>query len=163
MNKVEFYKNMGQFKLKDTGVKINDILIYTKDEKEYTIHHVPTGARVASDKKLDKAKEKAFQLLESNKNILEERLKKIDLKSLPTEDELRNFECELVSILQVKQLPFEPFIYAIKKQLVIDFVSLDRIISNRNGYDNNLSLKDNIIKMYGEKTIQLLEKFKLVI
>lgn len=163
MTAVQFYKHMGQCKELAVGTKINDVLAYTSEEDGYTVHHTPTGMVVTKGKRMKEVIATAMHLIEVNAEAVSKRANTKTLESLPTESELEEFENELTAQLKLRKVPFEPYTYAVKQQLVIDFVALERIISARKDYNKDHSLQDNILNMYGNYALNLISKFELVL
>lgn len=158
--KLLYFINHGQYKTEVEGTRINENLVYTKNDKLYVVTHLPTGMKVIEGTKLNKVKEEAVEILERNKEWASERMKKINLESLPTKEEFNEVISELLDVLDLSRLPYEPIAYAISSKLIIDYVELERQIKRKDvSYDDTKSLKDNVINLYGENTVKLLEKF----
>lgn len=163
MGKMKFYRNLGDSKVLDFGIKINDELVYTKDSGEYTIYHIQTGTRVCSNKKLKDAKEKAVTLFVQNRELVEMKTKEIDINTLPVKMRMYSIEKEIKEIIKLKDIPVDPVIYEIEGRMTVDFVELDKVISKKKLYNEDLSLNDNIVNMFGKRMIGLLNNLDLAI
>lgn len=158
---MKYYLNCRTFKTEVEGKKINEELAYHFNEKkEYVITHIKTGLKLNTGQKLKPLIEEAIYLFKKNINLIEKQIKKHNIEEIPTKYEYENKIKEFEKKFGV---PFcqEPLVFAILKQKLLDIVTLEKLLKSKNGdnYNNNLSLKDNIKKIYGEEGVELVNFF----
>ncbi|MCL1700813.1 hypothetical protein [Lysinibacillus sp. Bpr_S20] len=155
----EFYINFATYKVKDFGIQINNELIYTKNFGEYNIYHLPTGLKIKSGKKLKSLINEVIEKMETDKEHVDNMIANTNLKSLPTKNKSYSKEREIIVTLKIKEIPIDNFIFATQGVFKIDFVQLDKILMKNKEYSNDLSMNENIIKMYGKDFLYTLDNY----
>lgn len=155
----EFYVNCGTYKTKDFGTQINEQLIYTQNFGEYNIYHIHTGLKIKSGKKLKSLIDEVNVKMEAEKEHVQNIISITNIENLPIKNKFYSIEREIVVTLKIKEVPIDEFIFATKGIFEIDFVKLDSILMKNKKYNHELSMNDNITKIYGKDFLRTLNSY----
>ena len=157
--KVQYYVNMGSYKQLATGYKINEELAYSTLGKHKYITHVATGMQVVNGKEsIKNLTEKALHLLESNQDVLLEKLTNNNLESLPVVESLLTREDEFEYIFGFR-VPYSFLEINYEVEGYLDVIELDNKISTHAEYNHDISLNDNVLNIYGKRGLELVDFF----
>lgn len=163
MKKIKFHvNNCNQYKTIEYGYKIDEETVYSKLDGEYTITHLKTGMRISSGKTLKEAKEKAVKLFAERGEIAKKNIERYDVSKLPLKECLLSMQNEVVQLLDLRSFPLDNFVAIHTGKFLIDILQLDNILMKRKNYDNELSMKENLKNMFGDRGLYLVEKLSTI-
>ena len=158
--KIQYYVSMmGQYKQIEHGYALDNEMAYSKLDGEFTITHLKTGLRVASGKTLKAAKEIAKKLFAERGEIAKKNIAKYDVEKLPLKEDFVSWQIELEQLLDLRSFPVDVAYSSLTGKYMLDIIKLDEILMKRKGYNHELSMKENVLNMYGERAVELIEKF----
>ncbi len=70
----------------------------------------------------------------------------------------RHNAIQLLRYFPSKWLRLDGALSVVKKKWIIDVIYLDEQMQREKWYDKNLSMKENVVKKYGKRAFELIEK-----